>query len=98
MNYADKQWPKLIVYLEDGRLRMDNNLVENAIRPYRSRKSKRFCRCRLTVTISQRYHDAIAQQEKPAVNATDTHSMPQVVPLAIDFDEDFIDEKCITVA
>lgn len=33
MNYAHKQWPKLIVYLDDGRLRMDNNLVENAIRP-----------------------------------------------------------------
>jgi len=45
--------------------------------------------CRLTVTISQRHQDAKAQQEKPAVNATDTHSMPQVVPLAIGFDEDF---------
>jgi hypothetical protein len=25
---------KLIIYLEDGRLRPDNNLVENAIRPF----------------------------------------------------------------
>lgn len=34
MFYMDKQWPKLIVYTQDGRLRMDNNLVENAIRPF----------------------------------------------------------------
>ena len=34
MNYAHKQWPKLTVYTEDGRLRMDNNLTENAIRPF----------------------------------------------------------------
>ena len=34
MHYLDKQWDKLIVYTEDGRLRMDNNLVENAIRPF----------------------------------------------------------------
>lgn len=33
MNYAHKQWPKLIVFVEDGRLRIDNNLTENAIRP-----------------------------------------------------------------
>jgi transposase len=44
MNYANKQWPKLIVYLEDGRLRMDNNLVENAIRPFViGRKNFLFC-------------------------------------------------------
>lgn len=44
MNYADKHWPKLIVYLEDGRLRMDNNLVENAIRPFViGRKNFLFC-------------------------------------------------------
>ncbi len=34
MNYAHKQWPKLTTYTEDGRLRMDNNLTENAIRPF----------------------------------------------------------------
>jgi transposase len=32
--YARKQWSRIIVYLEDGRLRPDNNLVENAIRPF----------------------------------------------------------------
>ena len=44
MNYAHKQWPKLIVYTEDGRLRMDNNLIENAIQPFViGRKNYLFC-------------------------------------------------------
>ncbi len=44
INYAHKQWPKLNVYTEDGRLRMDNNLVENAIRPFViGRKNFLFC-------------------------------------------------------
>jgi transposase len=34
LGYLDKQWPKLVSYLEDGRLRIDTNLVENAIRPF----------------------------------------------------------------
>jgi transposase/prefoldin subunit 5 len=34
LGYLDKQWPKLVRYLEDGRLRIDTNLVENAIRPF----------------------------------------------------------------
>lgn len=32
--YADDEWPHLIRYIEDGRLAIDNNLVENAIRPF----------------------------------------------------------------
>jgi transposase len=32
--YALNQWPRLIIYLEDGNLRPDNNLAENAIRPF----------------------------------------------------------------
>ena len=32
--YALKQWPRLIRYLENGNVRMDNNLAENAIRPF----------------------------------------------------------------
>jgi transposase len=32
--YALHQWPRLIIYLEDGQLRPDNNLAENAIRPF----------------------------------------------------------------
>lgn len=32
--YTLNQWQKLIGYLEDGRLNIDNNLTENAIRPF----------------------------------------------------------------
>ena len=34
MHYMNKQWPRLVVYTEDGRLNIDNNLCENAIRPF----------------------------------------------------------------
>lgn len=34
MGYLDRQWPKLIRVLEDGRIPLDTNLVENAIRPF----------------------------------------------------------------
>jgi transposase len=33
IEYALSQWPSLQLFLEDGRLEIDNNLVENAIRP-----------------------------------------------------------------
>ena len=33
ISYALGQWPTLTVYLDDGRVEIDNNLVENAIRP-----------------------------------------------------------------
>lgn len=32
--YALAQWPKLVMYLDDGNIPIDNNLVENAIRPF----------------------------------------------------------------
>jgi hypothetical protein len=32
--YLHRQWPKLIRVLDDGRLPLDTNLVENAIRPF----------------------------------------------------------------
>jgi hypothetical protein len=32
--YLDKNWSRLTVYVEDGRLSIDNNLAENAIRPF----------------------------------------------------------------
>jgi transposase len=34
INYTLSNWDKLIIYIKDGRLRPDNNLVENAIRPF----------------------------------------------------------------
>lgn len=32
--YLQRQWPKLIRYCDDGRLAIDNNAIENAIRPF----------------------------------------------------------------
>jgi len=34
LHYLDAQWPKLVRVLDDGRLPLDTNLVENAIRPF----------------------------------------------------------------
>ena len=34
LNYLHNEWGKLIRYLDDGRLEIDNNLAENAIRPF----------------------------------------------------------------
>ncbi len=34
IQYALNNWPKLQVYIEDGRLPIDNNIAENAIRPF----------------------------------------------------------------
>jgi transposase len=33
IRYALAQWGKLCVFIEDGRVQLDNNLIENAIRP-----------------------------------------------------------------
>ncbi len=44
LGYLDKQWPRLIRYLDDGRLEADNNRAENAIRPFvMGRKAWLFC-------------------------------------------------------
>jgi transposase len=34
LSYLDKNWAKLTVYTQDGRLSIDNNPAENAIRPF----------------------------------------------------------------
>ncbi|MES0386030.1 MAG: IS66 family transposase, partial [Hyphomicrobium sp.] len=34
LGYLDKQWQRLIAYLVDGRIEVDNNRCENAIRPF----------------------------------------------------------------
>jgi transposase len=34
LQYLHKYWPKLVRYCEDGRLPIDNNRLENAIRPF----------------------------------------------------------------
>ena len=39
MRYALRHWPGLIMFLEDGRIEMDSNTVERAIRPHPVRRS-----------------------------------------------------------
>jgi len=34
LHYLNNEWEKLIRYLDDGRLEIDNNHAENAIRPF----------------------------------------------------------------
>jgi transposase len=34
LGYLDRNWDKLTVYIDDGRLSIDNNTAENAIRPF----------------------------------------------------------------
>ncbi len=34
LHYLHNEWPRLIRYLDDGRLEIDNNAAENAIRPF----------------------------------------------------------------
>jgi transposase len=44
MGYMHQQWDKLNVYVTDGRLCIDNNLIENSIRPFViGRKNLLFC-------------------------------------------------------
>jgi transposase len=44
VTYLDNQWPALQVYLSDGRVPIDNNLVENQMRPVGvGRKNWLFC-------------------------------------------------------
>lgn len=34
LNYLHEEWPRLVRYLDDGLIPIDNNLTENAIRPF----------------------------------------------------------------
>lgn len=34
LHYAMSEWPKLVRYISDGQLRIDNNFIENKIRPF----------------------------------------------------------------
>ena len=34
LRYLNNQWKYLIRYIDDGKIEIDNNLVENAIRPF----------------------------------------------------------------
>ena len=65
MNYAHKQWPKITVYVEEGRFRVDNNLTENEIRP--------FVIGRKSACLTQLGHHAVTNTAgKPALNVKRT--------------------------
>ena len=51
--YCQNQWPKLIRYLEDGRLNIDNNRAERAVKPFViGRKAWLFAKTRTGATSS----------------------------------------------
>jgi transposase len=50
ISYARNQWSKLEVFLRDGRVQVDNNLVENTIRPSAIGKKNWLCVSRKEVT------------------------------------------------
>ena len=70
ISYALRQWNRLVVYLEDGRLCPDNNLAENAIRPFAvGRKNWLFSghprRADASTTLYSRIETAKANGMKP---------------------------------
>ena len=53
ISYTLKLWDKLIIFLEDGRLSIDNNLAERAIKPFViGRKNFLFSKSPLGATAS----------------------------------------------
>ena len=60
MTFLDNQWPLLIRVLDDGRLEVDNNLCENAIRPFvMGRKAWLFSDTPAGATASARLYSLI---------------------------------------
>jgi transposase len=60
LGYTHKQWPRLIRMLDDGRIEIDNNLCENAIRPFvLGRKAWLFADTPAGATASARLYSLI---------------------------------------
>jgi len=58
--YTPRQWPKLIRYLDDGQLHIDNNLIENAIWPFAlGRKNRLFSKIPSGAKASANLHSLI---------------------------------------
>ena len=61
VHYALAEWPRLTVYVDDGRINIDNNLVENAIRPFAvGRKSWLFSATQDGATASANLYSLVA--------------------------------------
>ena len=70
IRYAQSEWPRLIVYLDDGRLNLDNNLVENAIRPFAvGRKAWLFSNTPRGAEASARLYSVVETAKASGVNA-----------------------------
>ena len=67
--YTLNEWPRLIVYLEDGRINVDNNLVENAIRPFAvGRKSWLFSASQAGATASANLYSLVSSARANGLN------------------------------
>jgi transposase len=76
LNYLHRQWPGLIVYVEHGDLRIDNNLVENAIRPFVvGRKNYLFCDSVAGAKATANLYSLIERPRPMASNPTATCGM-----------------------
>jgi len=69
IGYALAQWPRLTIYLEDGRLNIDNNLVENAIRPFAiGRKAWLFCDSQAGAKASANLYSLVETAKANGIN------------------------------
>jgi transposase len=92
LNYLDKQWPRLVRSLDDGRIEVDNNLCENAIRPFvMGRKAWLFADTPAGATASARLYSLI---ETAKANGLEPYAYLRRVfeelPAAIADDDDAI--------
>jgi transposase len=68
--YTRNEWSRLEVYLEDGRLEMDNNAVENAIRPFAvGRKAWLFSNTPRGADASARLYSVVETAKANGLNA-----------------------------
>ena len=93
LNYLDKQWPRLVRSLDDGRIEVDNNLCENAIRPFvMGRKAWLFADTPAGATASARLYSLI---ETAKANGLEPHAylarvFEELPPAIADDDDDAI--------
>ena len=74
MHYMHRQWPKLVRVLDDGRVPLDTNLVENAIRPFVvGRKAWLFADTMAGARASENTPINVIQQQLGHSNISTTH-------------------------
>ncbi len=88
--YLDKQWPRLIRVLDDGRIELDNNRCENSIRPFvLGRKSWLFADTPAGAEASARLYSLI---ETAKTNGLEPYAylkrVLKALPAVIDADND----------